>query len=62
MQFATVNCVATRCLSIHQLLDGLLAELPAILDSFFIGYANTKSTHIGVVGSHKVVGSYKVVG
>ena len=32
---------------------GLLAELPAILDSFF---TNTTSDYIGVVGSHKVVG------
>ena len=32
---------------------GLLADLPAILDSFF---NNTTSDFIGVVGSHKVAG------
>ena len=37
--------------SVGVLFDGLLAELPAILNSFFI---STTSDYIGVVGSHKV--------
>ena len=35
------------------LFNGLLAELPAILDSFF---TSTTSDSIGVVGSHEVAG------
>ena len=52
----------TRDLLREELLNGLLAELPTILDSFFIVYTNTTSTHIrrgggwGVMGSHEVVG------
>ena len=33
--------------------DGLLAELPAILDSFF---TSTTNEYIGMVGSHEVAG------
>ena len=44
------NSIAIHSLSIHKLLNGYLAELPAILDRFFSGYANTTSTYIGVEG------------
>ena len=37
-------------LSIHKLLNGWLAELLTILDSFFNSYASTTSTPIGVEG------------
>ena len=45
-----------------QLLNGQLAELPAILDSLFSGLVNTTSTSIRVEcggwwGSHKLAGS-----
>ena len=39
------------------LFDGLLAELPAILDSFFHQYHK----YIGVVGGHEVVGKTHAV-
>ena len=41
------------------LFNGLLAELPAILDSFF---TSTTSDFIGVVGCMGVVGSHEVAG
>ena len=44
--------------SVGVLFDGLLAELPAILDSFF---TSTTSDYIGVVG-WGVVGSHEVAG
>ena len=44
------HSVAIHNLSIHKLLNGWLAELPTIFDSFFTGYANTTSTPIGVEG------------
>ena len=53
-------------MSIHQLLGGQLAKLPAILDSFVTSIANTTSSSIGWegerwVGSNRVAGSHKVV-
>ena len=44
--------------SVGVLFDGLLAELPAILDSFF---TSTTSDYIGVVGSHEVAGKTHAV-
>ena len=48
--------------SVGVLFDGLLAELPTILDSFF---TSTTSDHrggwLGVVGSHKVAGKTHTV-
>ena len=44
----------------HQLLNEYLTELPASLNNFFTGVANTTSNSIGVEGvgggSHKVAG------
>ena len=37
----------------HKLLNRYLVELPAILDKFFTGIANTTSTYIGVEGGGK---------
>ena len=42
------DSVAIHSLSIHKLLNGLLAKLPANFNSFFTGYTNTTSTPIGV--------------
>ena len=42
--------IVTQCLSVGQLLNGWLAELPAILNSLFSGLVNTTSTSIGVEG------------
>ena len=36
--------------------NGLLVEMPAILDSLFHKVVNATSSSIGVEGSHKVVG------
>ena len=36
MQFATILYIAIHSLSMHKLLNGQLAELPAILDSFLL--------------------------
>ena len=44
------NSIVTQCLSVGQLFNGQLAELPAILDSLFSGLVNTTSTSIGVEG------------
>ena len=44
------NSIVTQCLSVGQLLNGQLAELPAILDSLFSGLVNATSTFIGVGG------------
>ena len=49
MQFAIVLQLFIVCLAIHQLLNEQLPELPAILDSFITGYANTTITPILLV-------------
>ena len=46
--------VAIHSLSTHQMLNGYLAELPAILD-IFPGIANTKTTPIGWWGAMKLL-------
>ena len=38
------------------LFDGLLAEFPAILDSFFTSTTSHRGGWLGVVGSHEVAG------
>ena len=44
------DSTAVHSLSIHQLLNGQLAELAAILDSLLTGIAKTTSTPIRVEG------------
>ena len=51
------NSIVAQCLSVGQLLNGWLAEFPAILDTLFAGLFNTTSASIGWRGSHEVAGS-----
>ena len=50
MPFTRILHIATHSLSIHQLLNGQLAEFPTILDCLLTRIANTASTPIGMEG------------
>ena len=45
--------IVINSLSMHQLLNGWLAELPTSLGSFFTGYTNTTSTPVGMEGGEE---------
>ena len=62
MQLTMILQLYIHSLSMDRLLNGWLAELPAILDSFLTDIANTTSTPTVVVDGRWVGGNHKVAG